>query len=82
MAALGLLDKFAGAAAVLERKKRGTTREAWRLRDGGPAGFYCETRPTVVRVNDREVPATYAPDTGLLTVPAPAGAPVTIEIGL
>ena len=82
MAALGLLDKLNGAAAIEEWCMDAAGRMACTLRDGGRIGFWCKRRPARVRVNGRAVRGRYDEPSGLLTLRAPEGRACTVTIEL
>jgi len=81
VAALGLLDKFNGSAAI-EVLAIGRDDVVCSLRDGGRVGFYCSRRPRSVRVNGAAVKSIYCRTSGLLEVRCRPGRPVTVSVSL
>ncbi|NRA40363.1 MAG: hypothetical protein HRU15_19620 [Planctomycetes bacterium] len=70
IAALGLLDKYNGSAAITYNKQQGD-KYICKLRAGSKKiGFYCAKRPKSVFVNSKKVKYTYVNKTGLLIVAA------------
>jgi len=79
VAALGLLDKFNGSAAItswviLENVA------ACHLRDGGQVGFYASARPERVLRNGKDCQWDYDFKSGRLVVPSRSGRCVKLEI--
>ena len=79
VAVLGLIDKFNSPAAIQQIFP--CTALEFRLADGGIVGLYAQRRPAAITVDDKPA-ADYAydPASGLLTLPVPAGNPVTIRV--
>jgi raffinose synthase len=84
VAALGLLDKLAGAAAVLEADWKDPCTYEARFADGGQMGFYWGLAPAQISLNGVKLgdnaPAPN-PD-GLLVIDAPRGGPTTVRFTL
>ncbi len=76
-AALGLLDKYNGPAALTWHCVRDDGAFGAEVRDGGILGFYCEKEPSEVLVDGRAAKYAYEP-TGLLTIRRKPGKPVTV----
>lgn len=78
---LGLLDKFAGAAAVRRWEVDEAAGVAWcEVPDRGRIGFYCSAPPRVVRCGRRPVAFTFDRASGLLTVRPRVGGMKTLEL--
>ncbi len=80
VAPLGLLDKYAGAAAVLSSGwlEKGVYR--CELTDGGRAGFYSKRKPSQTLCSGRKAKFSYDAKSGLLSLQAPTGAKLEITI--
>jgi YD repeat-containing protein len=79
VAPFGLLEKFAGAAAI-ENYKSDKAQTEVTLRDGGTVGFFCAAAPRRVTVDGRAVRTSYDASTRLLKVKVPEGKSVTIVV--
>ena len=80
VAAFGLTDKLAGAAALLGAGWDGEHRFTARLRDGGAVGFYSQYRPVSVTVRGVGT-VEFLHSKGLVTAEVPArGAPVEVAL--
>ena len=75
---LGLLDKFNGLAAVESVRSDRDGSTVVTLRDGGRVGFFVDDAPRDVLIDGHSTPFTIA--SGLLTLDAPAGEPVSITL--
>lgn len=82
LAVLGLLDKYASAATIVDwGVEVGSGRLIAQFADGGTLGFYAERRPKAVRVDGKAVRRfDYDAGSGLLTLEAQPGAEVVVEI--
>jgi raffinose synthase len=80
-AALGLLDKLNGSAAICRLDLR-LGAAVCALADGGRIGFYCSRKPKSVRANGRPARHSYDKSTGLLVLSLRPGKPVRVEIRL
>jgi len=76
LAPLGLLGKYAGAAALLAWGWASKGVFECSLSDGGLAGFFSKKRPASVSVSGKKVPFNHDKSTALLTVSLPEGGPV------
>jgi len=79
IAALGLLDKFNGSAAITSWIVLKDS-AVCHLRDGGLVGFYSAVKPRRVLANRRAVKWTHHVQGGRLTLAMPPGQPVEIQI--
>lgn len=80
VAALGLLDKLVGAAALQSYGWRDAHTYVTELADGGQVGFYCGRAPVAITVGGREQPLSTPDARGLLALDAPRGGPVKVRL--
>lgn len=79
VAALGLLDKLNGSAAIEEAGWVGDVYRV-RLRDGGRFGLYCANRPRCITADGAEIPFRADADSGLVAADVRTGAAVTVDM--
>jgi raffinose synthase len=81
-APIGLLDKFNNAASIVKWVSLGNKHEVQLKDGGGSVGMYCKEEPTSVQINGCLSDYSYNSVNGLMTVSAPKGDPIVVEVTL